>query len=170
MVFVDTDGDGKKEIVFGTKYNRVYALSAADGAIRWSTVVDDEVTVVKAMTDPSSGEECILVGTDAGTLLKLDCKGKRMGCLSFACGISDLSVLEYPERKRKDIVVSIRGGVVVCNHELQVRASADTGDSEPSPIFPAGREGEIILFYVASQRFVCLLQYQPYFLRPSRDY
>jgi hypothetical protein len=171
MLFVDTDGDGQKEIVFGTKYNRVYALSAADGATRWSAVVDDEVTVMKKMTDPASGGECILVGTDAGTLIKLDRTGKRAGSLTLASGIADMAVLEYPDRNRSDIIVSTRGGnVVVCNHELQVRAALDTGDCTLSAVLPAGREGEKNLFYGIFDRSVCLLQYQPYFLRPSRDY
>ncbi|MHB9029672.1 MAG: hypothetical protein ACYC9O_12965, partial [Candidatus Latescibacterota bacterium] len=39
MVFLDTDGDGNKEIVFGTKYNTIYALNARDGACKWETNV-----------------------------------------------------------------------------------------------------------------------------------
>ncbi len=171
MIFIDTDGDGQKEIVFGTKYNRVYALSAADGVTRWSAVVDDEVTVMKNMTDPASGEDCILAGTDAGTLIKLDRRGKRTGRLTLSSGIADVAVIEHSDPKRSDIIVSTRdGGVVVCNHELQVRAALDSGDSTLTAVLPAGSERETNLFYAIFDRSVCLLRYRSYLLRPSRDY
>ena len=171
MLFTDTDGDGQKEIVFGTKYNRVYALSAADGATRWSAVVDDEVTVMKNMTDPASGEDCILAGTDAGTLIKLDRRGKRTGRLTLSSGIADVAVIEHPDPKRSDIIVSTRdGGVVVCNQDLQVRAALDSGDSTLTAVLPAGSERETNLVYGIFDRSVCLLRYRSYLLRPSRDY
>ncbi len=170
MVFLDTDGDGRKEIVFGTKYNRVYALDAANGATKWAAVLGDEVTAVRTMTDPASGKPCLMVATDAGDLVKLDRQGNRLGRLELPSGISDLLILEYPGRSRGDVVAALRdGGVVVCDHELLVRAAAACAGALTA-LSPAGKEGGAELFYGVGDEAVTLLNYRPYFLRKSRTY
>jgi len=141
MVFLDTDGDGRKEIVFGTKYNRVYALDAADGAKKWTAVLGDEVTAVRTITDPATGKTCVLAGTDAGEVVKLDGQGNRLGLLKLSDGVSDLAVLEYPGQARSDIVAALRdGGVVICDQDLLVRASAACPGALKA-LFPAGKDG-----------------------------
>lgn len=170
MVFLDTDGDGRKEIVFGTKYNRVYALDAADGATKWSAVVGDEVTAVRTMADPATGQAFVLAATDAGELVKLDRRGRRAGWLKLSDGISDLAVLEYPGRARRDVVATLRdGGIVVCDEDLLVRASAACPGALTA-VFPAGRDGGAELVYGVEGRAATLLKYRPAFLRKSRTY
>lgn len=170
MVFLDTDGDGRKEIVFGTKYNRVYALNAADGATKWTAVVGDEVTAVRILTEPATGEPRLLVATDAGELVKLDRRGDRLAAREFADGISDLLVLESPGRARCGVVAALRGGgVVVCDDELLTRASGAC----PGPLSglaPAGKEAGAELFYAVGDEAVTLMRYRPFFLRKSRTY
>jgi len=170
MVFLDTDGDGRKEIIFGTKHNCIYALDAADGATKWSAVVGDEVTAIRTMRDPATGEDCILAATDAGELEKIDRKGKRLGFLRLSSGITDLAVLEYPKQSRSDVVVALgNGGVVVCDHDLLVRGSTVCG-APLKAISLAGKDGEANLLYAISEKSITLLKYQPYFLRKSRVY
>ncbi len=101
MVFLDTDGDGIKEIIFGTKFNRIYALAAADGATKWTAVLDDEVTVIDTMTDPATGEEFILAGTDAGEVVKLNRRGRRVRTLTLSGGITGLQVGELSGTEEK---------------------------------------------------------------------
>ncbi len=168
MVFLDTDGDGKNEIVFGTKYNRVYALDAADGATKWSAILGDEITAVRTIRDPERGEDCILASTDAGELVKLDRRGRRLGWLRLPGSITDLVVLEYPEQARSDVAAALAdGGVVVCDHDLLVRASAVCPDALRA-LSVAGKDGEANLLYGISENSVTLLKYRPYFLRKSR--
>lgn len=170
LVFMDTDGDGVKEIIFGTKFNRIYALSAADGATKWEAVLDDEVTVLRAMTDPATGEECILAGTDAGQVVRLNQRGQRVGALVFSDGITDLKVINYPGRKRTDIAALTRdGAVVIFDQDFGIRASARL-EANPLGLIPAGHEGPAIRCFAVADRSVTLLDYQPYFLRKSRDY
>ncbi len=170
MVFTDLDGDGRKEIVFGTKSNRVYALDAGDGATRWTAVLDDEVTAVRTMTDPATGQACILAATDAGELVKLDRRGDRIGRLTLSDGVSDLGVLEYPGRTRRDVVAALRdGGIVICDDDLLVRASAACPGALTA-VFPAGRDGGAELLYGVEGRAATLLKYRPAFLRKSRTY
>jgi len=44
MIFLDVDKDGKKEIIFGTKSNKMFALTADKGVTKWAANVGDEVT------------------------------------------------------------------------------------------------------------------------------
>jgi outer membrane protein assembly factor BamB len=170
LVFMDTDGDGIKEIIFGTKFNRIYALNAADGATKWSALLGDEVTVIEKMADPVTGEEYILAGTDAGELVKLNRRGRRVRALTISGAITGLKVVEYPGKKRTDIIAAARdGGIVVFDQDFNIRATAALADS-PTGLIPAGEKGESRRFYAVSGQAVTLLEYQPYFLRKSRDY
>ncbi len=170
MVFMDTDGDGVKEIVFGTKFNRICALNAADGATKWTAVLDDEVTVVDKTVDPATGEEYILAGTDAGEVVKLNRRGRRLRALTLAGGITDIKVVHYPAKKRSDIAASTRdGAVVIFDQDFEIRATAALGQNVTG-LSLAGKKGESNLYYAVSEREVALLDYQPFFLRRSRDY
>lgn len=170
MVFLDTDGDGRKEIVFGTKYNRVYALDAENGSTRWTAVVGDEVTALRTMRDPRTGEDCILAGTEGGELVKLDRKGNRLAWIRLPAGIADLAVLEFPRQARSRVAAALADGTVAaCDEELSVRGSIACR-APLTGIFSAGREGAGSLLYALSDKTVALLKYQPYFLRESRMY
>ncbi|OGD23018.1 MAG: hypothetical protein A2W03_04570 [Candidatus Aminicenantes bacterium RBG_16_63_16] len=170
MVFLDTDGDGIKEIIFGTKFNRVYALSAADGATKWEAVLDDEVTVLEKMTDPATGEEYILAGTDAGEVAKLNRRGRRVRSVTLSGGITNLKVMGYPGKKTNDIAASTRdGAVVIFDQDFEIRASAAL-ERSLSGLIPGGRKGEMSSLFAVSDHSVALLEYQPYFLRKSRHY
>jgi outer membrane protein assembly factor BamB len=170
MVYLDTDGDGLKEIIFGTKFNRVYALNAADGATKWSAVLGDEVTVLDKMTDPVTGEEYVLAGTDSGEIVKLNRRGRRVRALTLSAGIADLKVVNYPGKKSSDIIAATKdGGIVVCDQDFNIRATAVL-DEHPVGLIPAGKSGESNVLYAVSDRSIARLEYQPYLLRKSRDY
>ena len=170
MVFLDTDGDGIKEIIFGTKFNRIYALDAADGATKWTAVLDDEVTVIDTMTDPATGEEFILAGTDAGEVVKLNRRGRRVRTLTLSGGITGLQVVSYPGQKRSDIAVSTRdGGVVVFDQDFEIRAAAAL-DRELAGLALADEQEGVNRYFAVSDRSVILLGYRPFFLRKSREH
>jgi outer membrane protein assembly factor BamB len=169
MVFVDADGDGAKDIVFGTEYSSVYTLNAADGKTRWKTLVGDKVSVLR---NYGTGQaERILVGTEAGELYVLDQAGKRLKTTSLGSGITGMEVLEYPARERKDILLAAEDGrVAVYDDNFVPRASQDTGKGPVRRILPAGKSGEKLLFYAVGDKSISLVEYHPYFLRFSRDY
>jgi hypothetical protein len=170
LVFMDTDGDGIKEIIFGTKFNRIYALNAADGATKWSALLDDEVTVIEKMADPVTSEEYVLAGTDSGGVVKLNRRGRRVRALTLSGGITGMKALSYPEKKRSDIIAATRdGGIVIFDQDFNIRATAALADS-PLGLILAGSNGGSRRFFAVSAGSVALLDYQPYFLRKSRDY
>ena len=171
MVFIDTDGDSEKDIVFGTKYNRVYSLNAADGSMKWETNVGDEVTVLRAFDDPASGEKRLLVGTDAGELFLYDRTGRRIRSLSLNSSITGMEVIEPLNHHRVDVIASTKEGeVMACDDRFRIRASRSFKNIPIRSILSGGKSGAAYLFYVVSDRRIYLMGYHPYFLKESRFY
>jgi outer membrane protein assembly factor BamB len=171
MVFVDVDGDGNKDIVFGNEYQSVYALSAADGRTIWKAQVGDKVSVMKVLEAGEGGEERILVATDAGEIYILDRRGRRLRMASLGSGITGMEVIRHERQGRQEIVVSTDDGrVAVCDDRLMVRASLATGAGRLLGVYPAGRSGSELRFYAVAADKVFEIVYHPFFLRPSRHY
>ena len=171
MLFLDTDLDGEMDIVFGTKSNRVYALDAADGSTKWDANVGDEVTVMKEMNEPRTGEKRIVVATDAGYLIMLDRTGRRLNMISFGSGISDLEIVAYPENGRNDIIIStVDGRIIICDDDFLIRASMTPGNSPLKGIIMGVKAPDGHIFYCVSDYGIHLLKYNPYFLKESRHY
>jgi outer membrane protein assembly factor BamB len=171
MVFVDTDKDGEKEVVFGTKHHRVYALDAADGCTKWEAPVGDEVTVMKVMDDPLSHDKRIIVATVGGELVMLDRNGNRLNMICVESGISDIKILTYPQHNRVDIVlVTSDGRVIICDNNFLIRASVVVGNTPIKGVILGGKCGEEYQIYCVTGNAIHLLQYHPYFLRKSRHY
>jgi hypothetical protein len=170
MVFLDTDGDGKKEIVFGTKYNTIYALNAKDGTCKWETNVGDEITVLKLITDHASGEAVILAATEAGDLFKFDRAGRRLIAAGLgSAGIAGMEVIANPGKKRNDIVLALRDGqVLVCDDtEFLVRGARRLGEPLTGLMLGPEKDGNWKVFAV-SNKTVHTLEYYPYYLRRMR--
>ncbi len=91
-VVADIDGDGKKEIIFGTKDGKIYSIDV-EGKIKWSYSVDEnhnevELMFLDAETSNSinatphvedinyDGQKEIIFGTESGKLYVLDHDGK----------------------------------------------------------------------------------------------
>jgi len=197
MVFVDVDDDGDREIVFGTKYNRVYALEPKDGAKRWETNVGGEVTVMKTFlkphpltpsplaergkdgsqdvrfpfASPSDGSVIIAVGTDNGDLVLLDRHGRCINTASFDSAITDLCILSREGISRVDIALSTEDGrVIICDDTLEVRASQSLGDRAIGRIITKGFAENEYTFYVTTEKSITELRYHPYYLKKSRHY
>ena len=133
-------------------------------------MLDDEVTVLEKMTDPATGEEYILAGTDAGEVAKLNRRGRRVRSVTLSGGITNLKVMGYPGKKTNDIAASTRdGAVVIFDQDFEIRASAAL-ERSLSGLIPGGRKGEMSSLFAVSDHSVALLEYQPYFLRKSRHY
>jgi len=197
MVFVNVDDDSDREIVFGTKYNRVYALEPKDGAKRWEANVGGEVTVMKTFAKPyhlplslqaeirdsekqderlPSGSlldysVMIAVGTDEGDLVLLDRHGQRINSASFGSAITDLGLLWREGSSRLDIALSTEDGrVIICDHELQVRASRSLGSGSIVRIISAGFADNRFSLYAIKEKSIASLRYHPYYLMKSRHY
>ena len=170
MAFIDTDRDGKKEIVFGTKYNTVYALRAENGACVWEANVGDEVTALREIANHSTGEPEILVATEAGDLFRYDRSGRRIDSMGVGSAITDMLVIPAPSWKRNDIVLSTRDGrVVVCDDaSFLVRASVTVGSEPLKGLALGGKTGNEENIRAVSDRGVSVLRYHPFNLRKMR--
>lgn len=125
---------------------------------------------MEKMADPVTGEEYILAGTDSGEVVMLNRRGRRVRGLTLSGGITDLKVVSFPVRKRSEIAASTRdGAVVIFDQDFEVRATAAL-DQGITGLIPAGKKGETNSLFAVSDRAVVLLEYQPFFLRKSRDY
>ncbi len=171
MVFVDVNGDGNKDIVFGNEYQSVYALDAADGHTIWKAQVGDKVSVMKVLEAEEGEEERILVATDAGEIYVLDRRGRRLRMTSLGSGITGMEVIRHEPQRRQEILVSTEDGrVAVCDKKLQLRASLATGSGRLLGVYLAGRSGSRLRFYAVAANKIFEIAYQPLDLRPSRHY
>jgi outer membrane protein assembly factor BamB len=93
-VIEDIDGDGKKEIIFGTKNGKLMSINI-DGTLKWSYDAHETHSEVELMfldsensnsisSSPNigdinnDGKKEIVFGTEAGKLYVLDSKGKEL--------------------------------------------------------------------------------------------
>ena len=160
MVFFDTDGDGVREIVFGTRYNNVYALNAADGATKWKTNVGGEVTAMEMYENRTTGKTRLLAGTDAGDLFLLDHQGNRLRTVSLDNEITDIETITNPERTRVDFIVSTdEGQVTVLDEQFVVQASHTFENMRLNGLILGGKAGRTYRFYAVSDTRVFLMEY-----------
>ena len=173
MVFMDTDLDGAREIVFGTRYNRVYALNAADGVTKWTANVGDEISAMHTYIDPLSGDCMLLVGTDAGDIFLLDRSGKRLQSFSLGgsfCGkISDIETLTGQKNETVAIVAStVDGLVIVLDDRFQVKASYTVDNVTVRGISVFSVTEKTQRFFVITDNAVFSMTYTPHVLKKSR--
>jgi outer membrane protein assembly factor BamB len=173
MVFVDTDGDGEKEIVFGNESHSLYAMNAADGRTKWKAQVGDKVSVMKLLGGGAGegGGERILAATEAGEVYIFSRRGRRELMMSLGSGVTGLEVVSYGPQAREDILLTTDDGrVAVYDAGFVPRASLAAGVGRVNAVFPAGNRGADRRFYAVGGRGVLEVMYKPYFLRPSRHY
>ena len=171
MIFVDVNQDGVRDIVFGTKSNRIFALNLADGALLWDANAGDEVTAVREIRDAATGEPRILAVTEGGDIQKYDRNGLRLGFLSLGSPISGIEVIPFPTQKRNDLAVSTRDGrVIVADDSLLIRAAVKLGDKPIAGIVCRTEEDGRITLLTLSDREITEIPYSPYFLKKSRNY
>ncbi len=170
MTFLDTDRDGVKEVVFGTKYNTVYALDAKTGATKWEANVGDEVTAVRLITGRPDGESLIAVATESGDVVLLDRSGRKMLFTSVASGIADIGMLPLAGMKRTDIVAGMRdGGVAVLDdRSLLVRAALAPTGSPIKGVVYGGKEGAEEVFFTVGATRIDTVRYRPFDLLKMR--
>ena len=173
MVFVDTDADGAREIVFGNDSHTLYAMNAADGRVKWKAQVGDKVSVMKLLgagAGPGAGER-ILAATEAGEVYIYDKRGKREAAMSIGSGVTGMEVMNNAAEAREDILFSTDDGrVAVYDTDFLPRGSLDAGVGRVSAVFPAGKGGADRRFYAVGSRGIVEVKYKPYFLHPSRHY
>ena len=173
MVFVDTDGDGAKEIVFGNESHTLYAMNAADGRVKWKTQVGDKVSVMKLLgRDGGAGAgQRVAAATEAGEVYIYDRLGRRQAMMSLGSGVTGLEVVSFVKPERDDLVLSTEDGrVAVYDTGLVPRGSLDAGVGRVNSLFPAGDGSAERRFYAVGGREIVELKYRPYFLHPSRHY
>jgi hypothetical protein len=171
MIFLDADGDGADEIVFGNEHGTVTAVEAEDGQVVWQAQLGDGVTALASVADPKSGACFIFAATEAGELYKLAARGGRLGWTTLESGITAISVIPYTAERRVDIVLgTVDGRLIVLDQDFVPRAAGTAGG--PVQLVHAGAAGSdgTVLIHVAHDHGVHVFRYRPYFLRPSRHY
>lgn len=169
MTFFDADGDGKRDLIFGTLSNHVYAVNAADGKKIWEINAGGEVTVIKQFEEPGTSNLRLLVANDAGDISVFDNNGKRLHRALLGSYVTDIRILPV-EGGRTDIAVTTRGGdLVVLDDSLLVRA-AHHFDKPVESVDLIGREGPVFQLMVTGNDFVQRIDYEAFFLRKSSRY
>ena len=170
MLSFDANGDGKKDLLFGTLSNDVYALNVSDGHRIWKINAGDEITRLMNFTDPQSGEQRLLVANGYGSLILCDRAGKRLSRIELGHKITDLLVL--PESKgRADIIVATAGGIKIVDHLLALRGTISSGNNLYQKLFLLTNSNtDSYRFAAAGKQSVDYFEYHPSFLRNSRQY
>jgi outer membrane protein assembly factor BamB len=170
MLFLDADSDGSKEIIFGTKYNRVYCLRLKGGATVWEANVGDEVRVVRQFINPASGEARIAAATEAGEIVLLDRLGRRLARAGLPAAVAAMELLPRAGRDRIVLLVATADGKIFAFDEtLGRRASLDLGGEVRAIVpLPAGEGADH--FLVLSEKTVQSINYINYSIRKSRLY
>ncbi|OGD21428.1 MAG: hypothetical protein A2W03_15315 [Candidatus Aminicenantes bacterium RBG_16_63_16] len=171
MVFVDTDGDGEKDIVFGNESHTVYAMNAADGRTKWKAQVGDKVSVMKLLGGAAVGGERIIAATEAGEVYVFNKGGRREAMMSLGSGVTGLEVISNGPQAREDVLLSTDDGrLAVYGADFIPRGSLDAGIGRVNTVFAAGGGGADRTFYAVGGSGIIEVRYRPYFLRPSRHY
>ena len=152
MLFLDADRDGSMEVVFGTKYSRVYALRLKDGATVWQANVGDEVRCLRSFVDPGSGEDRVAAGTAAGDVILLDRLGRRLARVALASPVAGLEVLPSPEGGSAGLLAaSDDGRVLAFDARLDVLGSFDLGRGLRSAAPFGARDGRPVFLLLAER-------------------
>jgi len=172
MVFIDTDGDGVKEIVFGNESHTLYAMNAADGRVKWKSQVGDKVSVMKLLgTGGPEAAEGLVAATEGGELYLYDKNGRRRAMMSLGSGITGLEVMGGGAPSRDDLLITTEDGrLAVYDTDFVPRASLDAGVGRINSVWAAGEGGAGLRFYAVGGREVVEVRYRPYYLHPSRHY
>ena len=171
MVFIDTDGDGEKEIVFGNESHSLYALGAVDGRTKWKAQVDDKVSVMRLLGAGGASDERIMAATEAGEVSVFDRQGRRQMRQSLGSGITGMEVLSYASSSRQDVLLSTEDGrLAVYDDAFVPRASVRAGIGPIKNLLVANDKGNKISLYAVGGRDIVEVSYKPYFRRLSRHY
>ena len=171
LTFMDVNNDKRDEIIFGTKYNRLYAVDNADGRMIWSANAGEEVTALERLDITAKGVPLLIAGNAAGDLILLNRDGTRAGCVSFNSPVVSLSLIPYPDKHRTDIAVLFGdGSAAVVDDGLKVRAHY-TGEGVAPLKLICLKQGEKDhqICIVTRERLV-KINYRPYFRKECRYY
>jgi outer membrane protein assembly factor BamB len=170
MQFVDTNGDGTRDIVFGTLSNHLFSINAADGRKIWEANTGDEVTAIGQFDDPQSREKRLAVATSAGDVFLYSPAGKRLQSASLGSRVTGMAVLEQSDPGRVDLAFSTRSGqVAVLDSELLMRGSMQL-DDELIDVIPGARDGRFYELFAVGRKGAQTLRYEAAFLRKSWQY
>jgi outer membrane protein assembly factor BamB len=122
----DIDGDGKKEIVFGTQLGSVYALSC-EGKFLWKFESESAIKGSVAFADVNmDGRTEVIFGSDDKKLYVLSNKGKLLWSYNAGAGIQ---VTPAVSKENKLIIFGDDEGKVNCvSFERKLLWSFKTGD------------------------------------------
>lgn len=170
MLFADMNGDGARDIVFGTLSNRLFAVHAADGRKIWEANTGDEVTAVRLFDDPRTREKRLAVATGAGDVFVYSIAGKRLRAASLGSRVTGMAVLEPGDPGRVDFACATQAGqIAVLDSELLVRGSMHVED-DLIDVIPGARDGRFYELHAVGRKGVCVLRYEATYLRKSWQY
>ena len=159
VAVADLDGDGIKEIIYGTGDNWVYAVRPADGAVVWEANVGGEVRGLFVGDLDGDGEACAIAGGEYGDLFRFDREGRRMWWKEIGEEIHCMAFGDVNGDGRSEIVVGVDGdrievydgdgeflgGERVAGGVKEIRVGQIVED-EPARIVCADRRGRVLLF------------------------
>jgi outer membrane protein assembly factor BamB len=141
----DIDGDGKKEIIFGTQLGTLYVLSS-QGKLLWKFATGSAIRGGALSCDINNdGKMEIIFGSDDKKLYVLTNKGKLLWTHTLSCGIQTTPAAS---QKQRSIVFGDDDGNINClSFEKKILWSYQTGGkilAEPTIATLSGEDGELI--------------------------
>ncbi|MBL8027414.1 MAG: PQQ-binding-like beta-propeller repeat protein [Fibrobacteres bacterium] len=169
--FIDVNMDKKKEIVFSTKNDRVYAVSAEHGDLLWQTNVGDEALSLITIDRSRSGSAVSIAGTSSGDIVLLDCNGKRLNSISLGSPVLSLLKVASPKMNRSDIAVLLGNGkLLIVDDLLKIRAQFSEAGFPVKRIYQIdSKEGEVRLALVG-ERNIKYIRHTPSIRWETRYY
>jgi hypothetical protein len=129
------------------------------------------VNALRTAIDAGSGEPRILVATDGGDVFEYDRRGRRLRSLHLESAITDVAVIPYAAHQRNDVVLSTRNGsVIVSDGSFRIRAAWSRDDRPWMGIRLGAVSNGQRTIYAVTEKGIQVLDYQPFFLRDSRNY
>ncbi len=170
MVFLDADGDGEQDIVFGTLSNQIYAINAGDGKQIWEANVGDEVARMETFIDRQTGKQRLLIANGYGSLLLYDVAGKLLSRIELDGQIQDLLVMVDAEGN-VDIVVATESGIRVVDHQLTLQGSFSKDNQSYKKLYLLkDNKKRNYRFAAIGSNSMEYFEYEPLRLRKSRQY
>jgi hypothetical protein len=118
--------------------------------------------------DPASGEVRIVAGTEAGDVVVIDRRGRRLARAALDSPVAGLEVILFPERKAVEILAgSADGQVFVFDGRLGIRASFNLG-RDLKAVVPLTPDDRRPAFLLLSEKTLRPISYINYPLKRSR--
>lgn len=168
--FQDVDGDNRREILFSTRHDRVYAVEQDHAGLLWQADVGDEALCLLALDTSRNNGPVSLVGTAGGDVVLLNRSGRRLNTLALGSAIRSLEKAAAPLPGRTDAVVLLfNGHVAVVDDLLKLRAYHDPGFQVLKLVQLRSGKGEVRLALIGDTQ-IKIIRHTPSIRKECRYY